>query len=1576
MPKFSNVFTRGRMNKTADERLVPKGEYVDALNIRVNSTEDSDAGTVENSLGNTKLSTLTFLDFPLSDAATCIGSFADSARETIYWFVTDQSNTHSDTGRVDMIVSRNMRTNELKYHVVSIETLNFSQSWLINQVSMVEDLLFWTDDLNPPRKININRSYAFPTSSGTPLVATSDNITDEDINVIVAPPVSAPGVTLATTSGEESFLETKIISFAYRYKYLDGEYSALSQFTEVAFQPGPFRLNPATLLNDGMVNIYNTAFITINTGGSNVVGVDVCFKLADSNVINVIDKYDKAREGWSDDSSETIVFKNSKIFTTLPSSEILRLFDNVPKKAKAQTIIGRRLVYGNYVDGYDLKDSNDDDVRLTYSPELVSETIGFQDYSVTASQAATYTIDGTETHDGAFTIDFDGLPLNEGVTLTIQINLSHSGFSGGLTAAWGASEQQEDFSIEMSFTFPRDYTDIADLVFSDEFQQKVGTFAAYFESPSSCDDGFSLVDAFHCAIDPVSGFTVASSGRTALDQGFKIEFGSTASEVKITVNAIQYENGFGSTDGYEYFEVVSAIATSTLVGDKRSLHSNRDYDLAIIYMDDYNRATTALTSKNNTVFVKPQNSITANSIRVTIPPTMKPPSWATRYKWALKPSKGNYETIYGRIFYRDNLDGSVWIRLEGESQNKIEVGDKLIVKRDSVGPVTDLVTTKVLDKEAKAENFISGDSITQVAGVYARFRPSGWSAIYDEDSFVDGGTISGTTDDYSPSSMSVVTPLSGVTIYGPGDFPFIEYPLHDISSGTYTSWDIPAGSVVRIRVEFIRNEGPSSCTRQECILDKEIIASDDYTDFKSFFDNEYIDVDDAVCLASSGAANDNVYNSALYDLDTDAETVFTARNGTSTRNRYQFVTDSSLTGSPLWLIIRGGTRRCVAGFGERNSSIKAEISITKANATFIFETEPQDATPDVFYEGSEVFSIEDGNHLCNVTDQDLSTSTSGVSDLAFFDCFTFGNGAESYKVEDSIVGNYFLLGQRVTSVSSQDYREANRFASLTYSGVYNQESNVNRLNEFNLGLLNFKDIEQSYGEIGIIQGRATDLLVLQEDKIGYVLVGKNLISDSTDGGAIASVPEVLGTYIARSDQYGISLNPESFSEYGAYKFFTDAKRNSVIMLYGGGYGNEQLRVISNDGMREWFRDLFQSEFNKLKIGAYDPYSDEYVLFNSDINIPEDDDCVPCGTIIRQYNEAPARRTICVDLGTGTGEVSIDYRILDPETSLVIQVTYDGVDYTTGVVTSDGSLTINKTESTPRTAEVEIVPGGSVSSYEVVLNCPSDDAMSVIMVVLTSNVDAGDLILAEFDWSSADYDSPVQSETITAASGSGSIVSLNKTFTAAVGTGMVPPDGSTVNMRVRLNSFYDFVFPDNGDFLYLKTNSSYDLSTATGISNLLSAATSLSPLDSSGAPSLYEDSFTVPSGSEARLYLVYDLRRVSELLMCYNPINRNDYSGAESVCCNCETSDGATYKPFSGSDPYGGGGASTAACADSYDTNIWYHDGSGLEPSIGDTVYEDSSGTTYTPLATAFIKISDDRVMQVSTAGEITDIQDC
>lgn len=44
---IQNNFIKGRMNKSLDERLLPPGEYVDALNVEVSSIEGTNIGSVK-----------------------------------------------------------------------------------------------------------------------------------------------------------------------------------------------------------------------------------------------------------------------------------------------------------------------------------------------------------------------------------------------------------------------------------------------------------------------------------------------------------------------------------------------------------------------------------------------------------------------------------------------------------------------------------------------------------------------------------------------------------------------------------------------------------------------------------------------------------------------------------------------------------------------------------------------------------------------------------------------------------------------------------------------------------------------------------------------------------------------------------------------------------------------------------------------------------------------------------------------------------------------------------------------------------------------------------------------------------------------------------------------------------------------------------------------------------------------------------------------------------------------------------------------------------------------------------------
>ena len=52
MPEIKNAFLKGKMNKDLDERLVPNGEYRDALNIDVDYSDGSDVGALKNIKGN------------------------------------------------------------------------------------------------------------------------------------------------------------------------------------------------------------------------------------------------------------------------------------------------------------------------------------------------------------------------------------------------------------------------------------------------------------------------------------------------------------------------------------------------------------------------------------------------------------------------------------------------------------------------------------------------------------------------------------------------------------------------------------------------------------------------------------------------------------------------------------------------------------------------------------------------------------------------------------------------------------------------------------------------------------------------------------------------------------------------------------------------------------------------------------------------------------------------------------------------------------------------------------------------------------------------------------------------------------------------------------------------------------------------------------------------------------------------------------------------------------------------------------------------------------------------------------
>lgn len=1476
MANFTRNFLAGRMNKIVDQRVLPEGEYVDAMNIRMGSTEMSEVGVITNTMGNLHLTTLTYIDgTQLSTEARCIGAIEDSANETIYWFVHDPAFAVGATGKLDLIVSYNVLTNILTYHVISINdgtgintTLNFNPTYLVIGANIIENLIFFTDDYNAPRYINIR-----PTTVRYPNpIANIDQFSAEALLVIKAPPIQSPTVTPIITSGQENFLETRFICFAYRYKYVDGEYSATSQWSEPAFIPQPFEFSKNSMLNEGMVNSCNAAIIEYNSGGPLVVGIDLLFKESNKNIIKIIEKLNKADSALADNQVYQFSFNNSKIFTVLNAAEILRLYDNVPRFAKAQTIMGNRLMYGNYVEGYNLIDKDGVPVKFEYTTALISEPIG-QTSLIDSTDTGTYNIDptalGEAINASIVTFDLTGINLVAGSSITINMTIVHSAFTGALPFP---AETTDFMDLDFVFNLSTNYTSVYALATSPEFTQAIGTvanikpvYSATSGAETSCD-GTTFTDQANCFLpNNLDALIKYGSGINAILQPIKIISTPASNIIGLQINAMEYVNSLTTITQrvYEYYGFTFARAIFQEIANPSSLHSNRGYEVGIVYMDEFNRATTALVSHFNTEAVPCSASASKNSIQVTIPITQRAPSWAKRYKFVIKPDEENYETIYSNIFFTDPDSNDVWFLIEGENMRKVENGDRLIVKADTSGPTTNCAYTTILDKQSQAKDFIMPkENVSVLAGLYIKLNPNSFNLVVDPNAIIAAGNF-----------VPLVFAGVGDTLCPEGQYPMNiagTDPLHP--TWTYVDYSVPAGSRIKFYINGNRQGTGGSCEALIAIWDVQFIASRDYDNMYDWFngDNIAATLDNPSITVAGGATIE--YVPGLGSPGCDFNIVYLQFNRDATTNR-------------LWMNVSTGWACDGFAADGRRFYVDMEVIVYRAINTIIFETEPSDALPDVFFENNLSFAIDVyGNHEGNVQTQKISSNVPAIIDTGFYNCFAFGNGAESYKIRDSIIGKSFNFGERVTTVAAQDYKTADRFSDITYSGIYNGESNINKLNEFNAGLSNFKHCEASFGAIQLLDGRNTDILTLQEDKISYVLAEKNLLSDASAGGIITATPEVLGTQIARTEKYGISFNPESYVQWGFDRFFTDAKRGAVIQLKGGDSQTEQLIAISEQNMRTWFRNEFNASFNFQKLGGFDPYMNEYVLSMNDIQLPINPQCLTCGTsqtfTLSVGDEESKTQTYCVDLGPTVGDTEVTWVFTSIEEGATIDVsaTYDGITVNSGPTVSDGTITFNKNNVSVETVEITLTYTGDMV-VSVIGDCCNSDELNIVEVVLTNNSEAGKTIHAEYRYTNGTFIGPLLSNLVLFINDTSSpVVSRYNITTGFVGEGGFPPEFSA--MRLLSNAIVpdDFLFNTlYNKFRYLRSSALYNNNNS-DIQHMLVDSTIITP-NLGSAPTYYGD-FKVPSSAGGSyLYLIWDLRSAIETELCFGDTRNNS-------CCSC------------------------------------------------------------------------------------------
>lgn len=1283
--KLTRGFVQGIMNKDLDERLLPQGQYRDGLNIGVSESSQSDVGAIENQLGNTQLSTLVGTNY------FTIGAIADPANFNIYWFVT----TTEPTG-YDYI----FRYNETTGATLTIlqdtkgRVLKFDRFHVITGINIIGNLLFWTDDLNAPRRVNFTRNYGI------------DGFTEDDISVIVRPPLFSPTITLSDTGNdsEENNLKDTFIEFSYRYKYENDEYSAMAPFSSHAFYPSIYNYNFADWELRSMLNKFNQANVRFHLGGEQTTEVQLLFRESQSTNVNVIDSYRfPGPYTWAfNDNVQASAYVTA---VGLPASAF-------PSNVGFTT---NQVISGGF-SNLDIPESFEvgDEIVINQSP-------GFTYSQYNGTHIIVEILD-----DYTFIIDV----LFVGAT----------GFEGGVATL--ETKEIEFINNKLYTVLPSDELGrlFDNVPLKAKAQELIGSRLAY----GNYVQFFDLIDSNNQPIE------------------------------------IDFSLGLKSKD-------ISGAPLPTF-------RSDRDYECALAYLDDYGRMTTPLVSPTNTIHIGPENSDTSNDIRLRI--FNNPPAFATHFRVFIKQAKELYDNIFPLYFYQDGI--ARWFAIGPGDINKVKKDEYIICKTLNGGATNTVERYKVIDIEAKGKDFLN-NSDSQLEGVYFKINDPdnlfnfasqfsysfncesirrtntlggnnsiGENWLQDQDFLPDGvvnfpifygsstsatslipTAFGGFTAHETPTLQDCgskrwkVTVTDGVnnifkyealsqtgslslvqdnlTMLGPGtvgnEFGYFfngvfvricnlrfghlpnQYTTGDywivnvhsqlnlilntsISNFLPTSagisnpfqsnaailqdnnWDvspinpspnfkdrvIEAGARIEIQITQSTIGGLEQITPNQSWY-----SSKQYANIEEWFwmDNIQSNFSHLDLGGNNIGARNVIFRRGSDVVDNQGAQMIQAGNGPVPQpGGYASWSDKLAYGSAVRMcIINTGNEGTNTGLLPSATFIKVDFKIIQNPNVNIFETLPSLNAPNIYFETNETFKITNGVHVGNITTQatgvpaqvslntaQLPSATTKQIENSNFNAYCFGNGLESLRIRGGWNQYPLQYSPRASSVID-DYQQQRAEEAITYSGVYRENTGINNLNEFNLSVVNFKYLDRFFGSIQKLYSRDTDLVVFQEDKVSKVLYGKNLLSDAVGGGDIVSISQVLGTQVAFAGEYGISQNPESFAKWGNDMYFTDAQQGLVLKMPGG----QGMVEVSSQGMKDYFKDMFITYPRTQKLGAFDPFKQQYVLAETNTELP----CIfnvivkPNENLGNPFNVGSQSTIICAEIeASGNWTVSL------------------------------------------------------------------------------------------------------------------------------------------------------------------------------------------------------------------------------------------------------------------------------------------------------------------------------------------------
>ena len=1254
----------GGLDRDTDERLVKEGNYRYALNVRNMTSDGDDIGTIQNILGNTLI---TNSDLPTSGVNRAIGFCEDSEDNSIYYFVYNSLENHGiyRFNTVTQEVTTVLQNKVLNFNpahpihssnVVIIRHDSKDESGINNELSEEQRLLYFTDNFNPPRKINIKKAiihtaavassgfdsdgfvtggYSQRLNDGSNNISNVNNVPERDIYVDAvkyAPHIRPSVETDRDNSVDYNNINDILFQFKYRYVYDDNEKSAFSPISDVVI--AKHDKIDRVLSRNQYTTLENRIKVTVTNSVDTIKKIEIVFRKGNDGVFFLAEEVDND-SSWFDEagatpSTQTINFYNDGLYPAIDEVDDVKLFDNLPLLAETQDIASNRMMYANYVEGFNLIPTQNTtpavtvkdkfNVRLTnkYNPMSVNADANTMHlpFAGELNSPVSGTFGGNNA-TGSLTLDFSGINLVAGVTIVVSFGASGQatyegpgiggGHIGGNNPIISANPTtQVDYYAELEITE-------SNLTSFDTAAE----VAAYFVTQLSAQ--------------APSGWEITSPGASMV-----VKVPVLLNGVLQTITSIGYL-GYNNSTAF----------TNTGNFFTRSFKSGASHKFGIVYYDKANRSSFVNTSTDASSYVQSlyqripfddtNNNYGAVDIFNHIMHT--PPEWATHYQWVYT---GNttvndfIQCIISRRFV--DKDNNVYLGLRSFKATSEETDAKSLL--DSLGSIIDFspakgdrikMLTYLKEGGSQNQNAVNGDEFER-----ARFN-------YNQDFPIVEDMLTNPTI-YLEDDNQVIyeTTLEGfyIKIQPPENLTYLaganvnrETSNADMSAAaTGGSGAVDGGE---ISFDNILQNGFAGRNRNSNAEDRYLNSLVQiYRPKKGVVGDPsqlYYEIGDVLEVGDPGQAS-RYHKGMTGYRDQNTHTGTTANKTVQAyESDYGYLKFSVTTSDASDLALQVGDLIIISSASStghdtllNTTHVVADSGTTvggnKEYKTFTYFSGTTSGTlgvvrrvraaggvftntGDVYLRlraqvmggAQEVLDVSNGSLVNGVILQNASSSSNINYQNAVTEPYSKQlrlHTIEDYNASDFFVSNSYDKGR--LHPKSEFARRVRKQASVTYSETFTTNTTINGLSSFNITLVNFKNFNTEFGSIQKINGRQGTLTLFQENKSSTSLIEKSIIN-TADGGALVGLSKnILSEQEVYQGDYGICQNPESHVSYGFRDYFVDIKRGAVIRLSANG-----LEKISDAGMKDYFRDISEelmTKVNHLKIfGGYDSRYDEYII---------------------------------------------------------------------------------------------------------------------------------------------------------------------------------------------------------------------------------------------------------------------------------------------------------------------------------------------------------------------------------------------